>query len=80
MRESGEGCRIGAALGLLPAEAASLLNREQWREGDVALLELVAARLGVEVPKPAKKRLAELTGSAAGCPQCRLEPFHYLAL
>lgn len=44
---------IGAALGLPPAEAASLLNRKQWREGDVALLELVAARLGVGVPKPA---------------------------
>jgi hypothetical protein len=26
--------------------------RHQWREGDVALLEAVAARLGVQVPEP----------------------------
>ena len=41
---------IGSALGLPPAEAISLLNRKQWREGDVALLETAAARLGVQVP------------------------------
>ena len=32
------------------AEATSLLTRRQWREGDVALLETAAARLGVQVP------------------------------
>jgi hypothetical protein len=36
-----------------PAEATALLARHQWREGDVALLEAVAARLGVQVPEPA---------------------------
>ena len=38
---------IGAALGLPAAEAAKLLTRHQWREGDVALLTAAAARLGV---------------------------------
>ncbi len=38
---------IGAALGLPAAEAAKLLTRHQWREGDVALLAAAAARLGV---------------------------------
>lgn len=38
---------IGVALGLPGAEAAALLNRRQFREGDVALLEAAAARLGV---------------------------------
>ena len=42
---------IGAALGMLPAEAYNLLTRRQWREGDVALLEAAAARLGVQVPE-----------------------------
>jgi saccharopine dehydrogenase-like NADP-dependent oxidoreductase len=41
---------IGEALGMPAAEAASLLRRHQWREGDVALLEAAAARLGVRVP------------------------------
>ncbi len=41
---------IGAALGMPPAEATKLLTRHQWREGDVALLKVVAARLGVQVP------------------------------
>src|SRR5215217_3975528 len=40
---------IGAALGLPAAEAAKLLARHQWREGDVALLTAAAARLGVPV-------------------------------
>ena len=31
-------------------EATSLLTRHQWREGDVALLQAAAARLGVPVP------------------------------
>ena len=39
---------IGQALGMPPADAASLLNRRVWREGDVALLEAAAARLGVQ--------------------------------
>jgi len=43
---------IGVALGMPAAEATSLLTRRQWREGDVALLEAAAARLGVQVPEP----------------------------
>ena len=39
---------IGAALGMPGAEAISLLTRRQWREGDVALLQAAAARLGIE--------------------------------
>jgi hypothetical protein len=41
---------IGAALGISAADATKLLTRHQWREGDVALLEAAAARLGVQVP------------------------------
>jgi hypothetical protein len=41
---------IGTALGMPAAEATKLLTRHQWREGDVALLEAAAARLGVRVP------------------------------
>jgi hypothetical protein len=37
---------IGAALGLPATEAAKLLTRHQWREGDVALLEAAAAGSG----------------------------------
>jgi hypothetical protein len=33
------------------AEAHTLLNRRQWREGDVALLEAAAVRLGLK-PTP----------------------------
>ena len=40
---------IGAALGMPAGEAANLLTRHQWREGDVALLEAAAARLGLRV-------------------------------
>jgi hypothetical protein len=40
---------IGAALGMPAAEATGMLNRKQWREGDVALLEAGAARLGVRL-------------------------------
>ncbi len=43
---------IGAAVGLPPAEAVSLLTRRQWRAGDVAALQAVAARLGLEVALP----------------------------
>jgi hypothetical protein len=38
---------ISAALGMSATEAAGLLTRHQWREGDVARLEAAAARLGV---------------------------------
>jgi hypothetical protein len=38
---------ISAALGVLATEAAGLLTRRQWREGDVALLQAAAARLGL---------------------------------
>jgi hypothetical protein len=41
---------IGAALEMPAAEVTKLLTQHQWREGDVALLEAVAARLGVQVP------------------------------
>jgi hypothetical protein len=41
---------IGAILEMPALEAERLLKRYQWREGDVALLEAVAARLGVKVP------------------------------
>jgi hypothetical protein len=40
---------IGEALGMPTAEATRLLNRRQWREGDVELLEAAAARLGVKL-------------------------------
>jgi hypothetical protein len=42
---------IGEALGMSLAEAAKLLTRHQWREGDLQLLEAAAARLGLQVPK-----------------------------
>ena len=42
---------IGAALGLPAAEAAKLLTRHRWREGDVALLTAAAARLGLSVER-----------------------------
>jgi hypothetical protein len=38
---------IGAALGMPGAEAVKLLTRHRWHEGDVALLQAVAARLGL---------------------------------
>ena len=41
---------IGAATGLPAAEAVRLLSRRQWREGDVAALQAVAERLGLDVP------------------------------
>ena len=41
---------IGEALGMPALDATKLLTRRQWREGDVALLEASAARLGVQVP------------------------------
>ena len=41
---------VGEALGMPALDATKLLTRHQWREGDVALLEAAAARLGVQVP------------------------------
>ena len=41
---------VGEALGMPTQEANGLLTRHRWREGDVALLEAAAARLGVQVP------------------------------
>ena len=38
---------IGEALGMPVAEATKLLTRHHWREGDVALLQGAAARLGL---------------------------------
>jgi hypothetical protein len=32
------------------AEATKLLRSHQWREGDVARLQVAAARLGLQVP------------------------------
>jgi hypothetical protein len=40
---------IGKALEMPVAEAHTLLTRRQWREGDVALLQAAAARLGLSV-------------------------------
>jgi hypothetical protein len=44
--------QIGAVLGLPASEAMSLLTRRQWRDGDVAALQAVAARLGLQVTLP----------------------------
>jgi hypothetical protein len=38
---------IGEALGMPAAEAQRLLTRHQWREGNVALLQAAAVRLGL---------------------------------
>jgi hypothetical protein len=43
---------IGAAAGLPAAEAVGLLTRKQWRAGDVAALQAVADRLGLQVVPP----------------------------
>ena len=40
---------IGAAFEMPAAEATKLLTHRQWREGDVALLQAAAARLGLQV-------------------------------
>jgi hypothetical protein len=40
---------IGEALGMPAAEAVKLLTRYRWREGDVALLAVAAARLGLKI-------------------------------
>ncbi|MBL6081854.1 hypothetical protein JMJ56_28110 [Belnapia sp. T18] len=44
----------GNALGMLPDKASALLSRDLWKEGEVALLEAAAARLGVRVPESAR--------------------------
>ena len=41
---------LARATGLPAAEAAGLLRRKQWREGDLAALRALADRLGLEVP------------------------------
>jgi hypothetical protein len=41
---------IGEALGMPALDATKLLTRHRWHEGDVELLEAIAARLGVQVP------------------------------
>ena len=41
---------IAQAVGLPQAEAARLLNRRQWRDGDITALQAVADRLGLDVP------------------------------
>lgn len=51
--------RIGAATGLPAAEAVRLLSRRQCREGDVADLQSVTSRLGLEVPLQGLGLLAE---------------------
>jgi hypothetical protein len=43
---------IGDALGMPATEAVKLLRGQKWREGDVALLQVAAARLGVQVRQP----------------------------
>ena len=39
---------IGEAFGMPAAEATKLMTGRQWREGDVALLQAAAARLGLQ--------------------------------
>ncbi len=41
---------LAQATGLPASEAAELLRRKQWREGDLAALRALADRLGLEVP------------------------------
>ena len=43
---------IGEALGISLAEVTKLMTGRRWQEGDVALLQAAAARLGVQVPSP----------------------------
>ena len=40
---------IAQAVGMPAAEAVRLLQRRQWREGDVAALQKIADRLGLKV-------------------------------
>ena len=49
------------------AEAAKLLTRHRWHEGDVELLQAVAARLGVQGAWGSRlKPVVGLPGAAAG--------------
>ena len=57
---------IGAALGLPAAEAAKLLTRHQWREGDVALLTAAAARLGVPAQGAPRAAAGDEGGDTGG--------------
>jgi hypothetical protein len=57
---------IGAALGLPAAEAAKLLTRHQWREGDVALLTAAAARLGVPAQGAPRAAAGDGDGDTGG--------------
>ena len=43
---------VGEALGMSATDALGLLYRRQWREGDVAKLQAVAARLGLSMEAP----------------------------
>jgi hypothetical protein len=43
---------IGAGPGLPAPEAMRLLTRRQWRAGDVAALQALADRLGLQVVPP----------------------------
>ena len=45
---------IGDALGMLGLDAAKLLGRKQWREGDIALLEAAVTRLGLPITIPSQ--------------------------
>jgi hypothetical protein len=40
---------LASTLGLPAVEVNKLLTRHQWREGDLLLLEVAAARLGLQV-------------------------------
>lgn len=48
---------IASAFGMPVLEANKLLMRVHWREGDVALLKALAARLGVQMPDFKPRRL-----------------------
>ncbi len=61
-----EPAAIGAALGLPAAEAAKLLTRRQWREGDVALLTAAAARLGVPATGASRAAAGDVGGDTGG--------------
>jgi hypothetical protein len=56
---------VGAVLGIGASEAAKLLNRHQWREGDVRLLETAAVRLGAPTTA-AHQTGPEITEHACG--------------
>ncbi len=55
-RGIGDLSEIAAILGLPAKEVEKLLIRRHWREGDLALLEAAAARLGVQVLDQASVR------------------------